>query len=90
LAQALRANPSTAGIPIILLSARSGVEAQVEGLSVGTDDYITKPFISQELFARVQSTVSHSRQRAEMLDRAETAALQLRLVADALPATSPR
>jgi PAS domain S-box-containing protein len=86
LARALRANSSTATIPIVLLSARSGEDAQVQGLGAGADDYITKPFVARELIARVQTTITHSQLRADMLKRAETAAMRLRLVADAVPA----
>jgi PAS domain S-box-containing protein len=83
---ALRADPATASLPVILLSARTGEEAQIEGLGSGADDYITKPFASRELVARIQATISHSQQRADMLQQAESSARSLRLVADALPA----
>ncbi len=51
---ALRAAEPTGRIPILVLTARSGTDAAVEGLSRGADDYITKPFSSQELLARVR------------------------------------
>lgn len=86
LARALREDPSTASIPLMLLSARTGDEARIEGLGAGADDYLTKPFTAAELVARVRSTISHAQQRAEMLERAEASATQMRLVADAMPA----
>jgi signal transduction histidine kinase len=55
LAQALRTNPETVAVPVILLSARAGEEAAVEGLDAGCDDYLTKPFTAQELLARVRA-----------------------------------
>jgi CheY-like chemotaxis protein len=43
----LRADPSLRHIPVILLSARAGEEARIEGLDAGADDYLTKPFSSR-------------------------------------------
>ena len=51
----LKANPFTARIPIMMLTAQSGVESKVEGFSAGADDYIAKPFDPRELRARVQA-----------------------------------
>lgn len=48
LLKAIRADPETASIPL-LLSARAGEEARVEGLRAGADDYLTKPFRANEL-----------------------------------------
>ena len=49
----LRGHPRTRTLPIILLSARAGAEASLEGLESGADDYLVKPFSSRELLARV-------------------------------------
>lgn len=67
LVQHLRANPETARIPIVLLSARAGEEARVEGLAWGADDYLIKPFSARELLARVRTHVdlAQARQAAE-------------------------
>ena len=51
----LRANAATRTIPVILLSARAGEEAKVEGLKTGADDYLVKPFSANELIARVEA-----------------------------------
>jgi DNA-binding response OmpR family regulator len=50
----LRADPATRDIPVIMLTARAGQEASVEGLEAGADDYLAKPFRTEELIARVR------------------------------------
>ncbi|RUL80082.1 ATP-binding protein [Dyella choica] len=55
LLRALRAQSSTSTIPVILLSARAGEEAILEGLDYGADDYLAKPFTAPELIARVRT-----------------------------------
>ncbi|HEY6561102.1 MAG TPA: ATP-binding protein [Polyangiaceae bacterium] len=62
----LRRHDETRDIPVILLSARSGEEANVEGLSAGAEDYLTKPFSARELVARVRTRLELSRLRNEM------------------------
>ena len=63
----LRKNPRMANIPIILLSARAGEEARIEGIDTGADDYLVKPFSSRELIARIQAQLkmAHARSHAE-------------------------
>ncbi|MBW4524340.1 MAG: PAS domain S-box protein [Phormidium tanganyikae FI6-MK23] len=68
LLQALRADPGTRGIPIILLSARAGEEAIVEALEAGADDYLIKPFSTQELISRVNTHL----QRGKVLHQERT------------------
>jgi signal transduction histidine kinase len=65
----LKGDPRTAAVPVILLSARAGEEATVEGLEAGADDYLVKPFSARELVARVEGTMkaARARQRAEAL-----------------------
>ena len=53
----LRENETTRNVPTILLSARAGEEAKIEGLERGADDYLVKPFSARELFARVESAI---------------------------------
>jgi signal transduction histidine kinase len=53
LCRRLRADPSLVSVPVILLTARAGSEAVVEGLEVGADDYVVKPFALRELEARI-------------------------------------
>ena len=66
LVRALRADERTRSVPIILLSARAGDEATVEGLDSGADDYLVKPFSARELLARVRSQLEMARVRAEV------------------------
>lgn len=69
LLQELRTNPQTKKVPIILLSARAGEEARVEGLEAGADDYLIKPFSARELLARVESALKMARLREEAMQR---------------------
>ncbi|MBW4417936.1 MAG: response regulator [Myxacorys californica WJT36-NPBG1] len=72
LLQALRADPATREVPIILLSARAGEESRLEGLETGADDYLIKPFSARELLARVRASLEMSRLRKQAeLERAE-------------------
>jgi len=72
LLKALRDNPRTRSIPVILLSARAGEEARLEGISAGADDYLVKPFFAREIVARVENqlALSHIRRDAELRVRA--------------------
>ena len=53
----LRGDPATAGIPVILLTAKAQDADVQEGFLAGADDYITKPFSPRELSARVQAVL---------------------------------
>ncbi len=60
LCEALRDNPLTAAIPIILLTAKAQ-ESEVErGFAVGVDDYIVKPFSPREMLSRVQAVLARA------------------------------
>lgn len=63
LVTALRADPRTMAVPVLLLSARAGQEASGEGLRAGADDYLVKPFAAADLLARVRANVDLSRLR---------------------------
>jgi PAS domain S-box-containing protein len=65
----LRARPETRALPIILLSARAGEEARLEGIEAGADDYLVKPFSARELLARVGSTLDLARARSTAAER---------------------
>jgi PAS domain S-box-containing protein len=68
LLRALRSDPELRGIPVLLLSARAGEEATIEGLAALADDYLVKPFSARELLARVRAHVALARQR-EVFER---------------------
>ncbi|MDT5202247.1 MAG: hypothetical protein QOH34_3769 [Mycobacterium sp.] len=62
---AIRADPALAATPVLMLSARAGAEAMSEGYSGGADDYLPKPFSSQDLIDRVAARLSSAaRERA--------------------------
>lgn len=56
-ARLLKRDPRTAAIPIIMLTARVAEEDKIHGLDIGVDDYITKPFSTRELLARVRAVI---------------------------------
>lgn len=80
LLHALKQEPATAGIPVILLSARAGEEAALEGLDRGADDYLVKPFSARELLARVRTQLAITRTRQDNT--------QLRIAEQELSATN--
>lgn len=57
----LKKDARTENIPIIMLTARDEVRDKVEGLEIGADDYVTKPFNLNELKARIKSALRRSR-----------------------------
>jgi signal transduction histidine kinase len=65
LVRAMRSNPRTRSVPAILLTARAGEDAALEGLGSGADDYVVKPFSSRELRARVATHLELARMRRE-------------------------
>jgi adenylate cyclase len=52
---AIKRNPATAKIPVIMLTAQTDVESRVTGLGLGADDYLPKPFHPRELIARIET-----------------------------------
>lgn len=56
----LRRDARTTSIPVIMLTARAQTEDRIQGLEVGADDYLTKPFSPKELVLRVQSILRRS------------------------------
>ncbi len=59
-ARQLKCRPETADIPIIMLTARGEENDKVQGLEGGADDYITKPFSTRELIARIRAILRRS------------------------------
>ena len=64
---ALRRDLRTAALPVLLLSARAGQEASIEGLQAGADDYLVKPFAAAELLARVRANIELARLRGHQV-----------------------
>ncbi len=59
--RALRADKTTAAIPIIMVTARAEESDRIIGLEIGADDYIAKPFSPNELVARVRALMRRSK-----------------------------
>ena len=69
LLRALRDDPATNTVPVILLSARAGEDSRVEGLQAGADDYLVKPFTALELLARVETHIRMAKANREAARR---------------------
>lgn len=78
LLKALRSEESLRDIPVVLLSARAGEEARVEGLDAGADDYLVKPFSARELLARVGALLELTQMRREHEERLRLALSSIR------------
>jgi PAS domain S-box-containing protein len=65
LLMAVRADAALRDLPTVMLSARAGDDAKVQGLDAGADDYLTKPFSARELLARVAANIAMARLRRE-------------------------
>lgn len=61
-ARRLRARPETKNIPIIMLTAKSEEPDKIRALETGADDYVTKPFSTRELIARIKAVLRRSSQ----------------------------
>ncbi|WP_437580964.1 ATP-binding protein [Sorangium sp. So ce887] len=85
---ALRADPRTRLVPVVLISARSGEASRVHGAEAGADDYLVKPFSVRELLARVGGRIEIAklrRQVAEDVERLRESEQRFRSLADAAP-----
>jgi len=63
----LKNTPSTSHVPVILLSAKSAIESQIEGIQYGADHYITKPFNNEFFLAAIASVLALRKKLAESL-----------------------
>jgi signal transduction histidine kinase/FixJ family two-component response regulator len=96
----LRTDPRTRETPVLLVSARAGEEARIEGMQAGADDYLVKPFSAREFMVKVGAHLELARVRREAAERerelrreaeraraeAETASARLREVFKRAPA----
>ncbi len=72
----IRADEKLKDVPFILLSARAGEEARLEGIRAGADDYLVKPFSARELVGRISASIRLSRDRHEAFLRENAARLE--------------
>ncbi|AZR82664.1 MULTISPECIES: phosphate regulon transcriptional regulator PhoB [Piscirickettsiaceae] len=79
LAQRIRQNDQTAGIPIIMLTARGEENDQVQGFDAGADDYVVKPFSPRALVARVKALLRRQSPEKNALDVVRSGDLKLDL-----------
>lgn len=73
----LKSDPGTMHIPVILLTAKADLSMKIEGLEFGADEYLTKPFSSEELRARIKSLLSLRELEAGLIHSEKMAALGL-------------
>ena len=66
--RAVRSEPRTAAIPIIMLTARADESERIVGLEIGADDYVAKPFSPNELVARVRALLRRTQRQPETRD----------------------
>ncbi|MBD2552282.1 response regulator [Limnothrix sp. FACHB-708] len=82
--QQLKANPVTAHIPVIFMTALTDIDSKVKGFSLGAVDYITKPFQEAELLARVNTHLQLSSLTKQLERRVEERTAELQLTLDQL------
>ncbi len=78
----LKADPATAGIPVIFLSALGETEDKVKGLQLGAVDYITKPFQPDEVIARVNTHLTIHRLKHEVESQKDQLKHELEVVSE--------
>jgi PAS domain S-box-containing protein len=81
----IRSDQELRDIPVIVLSAKVGEEARVQGLDAGADDYLTKPFSARELIARVNTNLEMSRLRQEATRELRESEARFRNMAEHAP-----
>jgi signal transduction histidine kinase len=69
LCSAVKADPELGGVPVVLVTSKAEREMKIEGLELGADDYVTKPFHPRELMARVRSLVRLRQMQEELAIR---------------------
>lgn len=85
LLRAIRNDERLAATPFIMLSARAGEEAAIEGLSSGADDYLAKPFSSEELLARVYAHLNAAAIRERAMKELQASEERFRTLTASMP-----
>jgi PAS domain S-box-containing protein len=81
----IRGDAELRDVPVIMLSARAGEEARVEGLGSGADDYLIKPFSARELIARVNANLEMARMRRDAMRELRESESRFRNMANHAP-----
>lgn len=68
--QALRADPATRNVPIMMVTAKRDQQDRITGLELGADDYLTKPFSTRELVLRVEAVLRRAQGELKAVKRA--------------------
>jgi signal transduction histidine kinase len=89
LLRTVRGDPALADLPVVLLSARAGEEATIEGLDAGADDYLIKPFSARELVARLSANLERARARRQVRESEERFRALVTATSDVIYRMSP-
>ena len=76
--EAIRANPETADLPVILISGNPSNDARIQGLRTGADDYLVKPFSPRELIIKIRRILDRVSDRELLQHKAESLAEEVR------------
>jgi len=85
LVREVRNDPALTSIPVIMLSARAGEEARLEGLHRGADDYLVKPFSARELLGHVAALLQADEMRQRALNALRQSNAQVKALLDHAP-----
>ncbi|MCR5395655.1 MAG: response regulator transcription factor [Bacteroidales bacterium] len=77
MAKILKAEPATASIPIIFCTARDTEDDMINGLNLGADDYITKPYTARNVIARIRSVLRRTTRQQDETEHDTTRTLQI-------------
>lgn len=73
----MRRDPATAGIPVLMLTAKAAEMDRVVGLELGADDYVTKPYSPRELVLRIRKLLKRTKSADESADHLSIGVLQI-------------
>ena len=73
----MKSDPALAGVPVLMLTAKSDVKDRVKGLELGAEDYVTKPFSPKEVVLRVQALLKRLRSGSSVGSTLESGSIVL-------------